>query len=70
MSSVSEERSSYARLRPMAIKRKDPHAVALGRKGGKRGGKKGGKARWEGISPEERSEIARRAALARWRRAK
>ena len=40
------------------------HAVALGRKGGK----KGGKARWEGVSSEERREIVRKAALARWRR--
>jgi hypothetical protein len=47
-------------------KRKNPHAVALGRKGGKKGGPKGGKARWEGVSPEERSAIARKAARARW----
>jgi hypothetical protein len=50
--------------------KKNPHAVALGRKGGKKGGSKGGRARWEGISPEERSEIARRAVLARWRKHK
>jgi len=48
--------------------KKDPHAVALGRKGGKKGGPKGGKARWEGVPPEERREIARRAVLARWRK--
>jgi hypothetical protein len=41
-------------------------AVALGRKGGR----KSGKARWEGVPPEERSEILRRAVLARWARAK
>lgn len=46
-----------------AKKKKDPHAVAMGRKGGL----KGGKARWEGVSPEQRSEIARKASLARWR---
>lgn len=45
-------------------KAKDPNAVALGRKGGK----KGGKARWEGVSPEERSRILRKAAEARWRK--
>ena len=53
---------SHGTLVVMAKKRKDPHAVALGRKGGK----KGGKARWEGVSPEERSAIARKAAQARW----
>jgi len=41
---------------------KDPAAVALGRKGGLRGGK----ARAAKMSPEERSEAARRAARARW----
>lgn len=43
---------------------KDPAAVALGRKGGK----KGGKARAARMTPEERSEAARKAALARWGR--
>nr|AWL92694.1 histone H1 [Bradyrhizobium ottawaense] len=43
---------------------KDPAAVALGR----RGGLKGGKARAASLSPEQRSEIARRAAQSRWRR--
>lgn len=33
---------------------------------GRRGGKKGGKARAEKLTPEERSEIARKAARARW----
>jgi hypothetical protein len=42
---------------------KDPAAVALGRKGGL----KGGKARAERMTPEERSESARKAAQARWR---
>jgi hypothetical protein len=46
----------------MAKKTKNPHAVALGR----RGGKKGGKARWEGVSAEERRTIAQKAARARW----
>jgi hypothetical protein len=41
---------------------KNPNAVALGRLGGK----KGGKARAEKLTPEQRSEIARRAAQARW----
>ncbi|MGD1059777.1 MAG: histone H1 [Solirubrobacteraceae bacterium] len=33
---------------------------------GREGGLKGGKARAEALSPEERSEIARKAAQARW----
>lgn len=41
---------------------KDPAAVSLGRKGGL----KGGKARAAKLSPERRSEIARKAAAARW----
>lgn len=41
---------------------KNPAAVALGRLGGK----KGGKARAAALSPEQRREIARRAARARW----
>jgi len=41
---------------------KDPAAVALGRKGGL----KGGKARAAKMTPEERSEAARKAARARW----
>jgi hypothetical protein len=48
----------------MPKRKKNPHAVALGRKGGK----KGGKARWEGVPPEERSEILRKAVQARWSR--
>jgi len=41
---------------------KDPAAVELGR----RGGLKGGRARAEKLTPEQRSEIARKAAAARW----
>jgi hypothetical protein len=40
---------------------KDPAAVALGRKGGL----KGGKARAAKLTPEQRSEIAKKAARAR-----
>jgi hypothetical protein len=43
-------------------KRKNPAAVALGRKGGV----KGGRARAESLSPEQRSEIAKAAAISRW----
>lgn len=41
---------------------KDPAAVSLGR----RGGLKGGKARAQKLSPERRSEIAKKAAQKRW----
>ena len=41
---------------------KDPAAVELGR----RGGVKGGRARAESLSPKQRSEIAKKAADARW----
>jgi len=43
---------------------KDPLAVELGR----RGGLKGGKARAAKLSKERLSEIAKKAALARWHR--
>ena len=53
----------------MAIKaenKKDPNAVALGRKGGK----KGGPARAAKLTPIQRSESARKAVQARWAKAK
>ena len=43
-------------------KGKNPHAVALGRMGGL----KGGKARAEKLTAYERTEIAKKAANARW----
>ncbi len=42
--------------------KRDPAAVALGRKGGL----KGGKARAARMSKKQRSEAARKAARARW----
>ena len=42
---------------------KNPAAVALGRLGGQ----KGGKARAEKLTAKRRSEIARKAAKARWK---
>jgi len=50
----------------MAGKRKNPYAVALGRKGGR----KGGPARAANMTPEQRSESARNAVNARWARRK
>ncbi|MBB5351387.1 hypothetical protein HNR46_001623 [Haloferula luteola] len=43
---------------------KDKAAIELGRKGGL----KGGKARARALTKEQRSEIARIAALARWKK--
>lgn len=43
---------------------KDPAAVSLGR----RGGLKGGAARAASLTPEQRSEIAKKAAAKRWGR--
>jgi len=46
----------------LAMKKKNPAAVALGRLGGK----KGGPARAAAMTPEQRSESARKAVQARW----
>ncbi len=45
---------------------KNPAAVALGRLGGI----KGGKARAAKLTPEQRSEIAKKAAAARWEKSR
>jgi hypothetical protein len=50
----------------MVKKKKNPHAVALS----KLGARKGGQSRAAALSPEERREIARRAAQARWEKKK
>ncbi|MFA5079056.1 MAG: histone H1 [Dehalococcoidia bacterium] len=43
---------------------KNPHAVALG----KLGGSKGGKIRAAKLTPEQRKEIAQKAARKRWKK--
>lgn len=43
---------------------KNPAAVALGRLGGL----KGGKARKDALTPKQRSDIAKKAAAARWKK--
>jgi hypothetical protein len=50
----------------MTTKKKNPHAVALGR----RGARQGGYARAAAMSAEERSESARKAVQARWAKEK
>jgi hypothetical protein len=47
---------------PVVADGKDPAAVSLGR----RGGLKGGRARADKLSPEQRADIARKAAAARY----
>ena len=57
---VQEATGQIEQPRPKPAKTFD--AVALGRLGGL----KGGKVRAERLSPERRTEIAKKAALARW----
>jgi hypothetical protein len=45
-------------------------ALKLVRAWGREGGKKGAKARWAGVTPEERRAHAKKAAAARWAKAK
>ncbi len=59
---VGEATGEFAPVDPDAGK--DPAAVALGRKGGL----KGGKARAERMTPEQRSDAAKKAAAARWKK--
>jgi hypothetical protein len=51
---------------PEPIKKKNFDAKALGRKGGL----KGGRARADKLTPEQRKDIARVAAVARWNKSK
>lgn len=53
-------------MKIVAKKRKNPYAVALGRKGGL----KGGPARAANMTPQQRSESARNAVMTRWARFK
>ena len=59
---ASEIVSEATKEQEVDLQSKNPNAVALGRLGGK----KGGKARAEKLTPEQRKEIAKRAAQARW----
>jgi hypothetical protein len=51
-------------------KAKNPHAVALGRKGGLAAAGAGARAMHAALTPEQRSERAKRAALKRWAKKK
>ena len=59
---VVEQATTEAREVEPINEGKNPNAVALGRLGGL----KGGKARFAKLTPEERKEIAQKAAKARW----
>jgi hypothetical protein len=59
---VADATSDEPESEPDPDEGKDPAAVELGR----RGGLKGGKARAEKLTAEQRSEIAKKAAAARW----
>jgi hypothetical protein len=61
---VVRESVDEAPTEPDKDEGKDPAAVALGRKGGL----KGGKARAKKLTKKQRSEAAKKAALARWRK--
>jgi hypothetical protein len=63
---VQESTRDHDDPRPARKKRKNPAAVALGRKGGL----KGGKARAATMTPEERTASAKKAAAARWSKPK
>jgi len=58
---VTQEATGEAPSEPE--QKKNPAAVALG----KLGGAKGGKARAAKLTPERRSEIAKKAAAIRWK---
>jgi len=61
--SIVHQATTDEALQQKAIEEgKNPAAVMLGRLGGL----KGGRARAEKLSPEQRSEIAKRAAVIRW----
>jgi hypothetical protein len=62
--SIVGETSNDEPTEAPAIPEKNPHAAALGRLGGR----KGGPARAASLTAAQRSEIARKAAEARWQR--
>lgn len=62
--SVTDEDPMISKRVTKQVKKKNPAAVALGRLGGL----VGGKARAEKLSATKRSEIAKTAAQARWKK--
>ncbi len=64
MAAAIVESATSDEPRPDPDECKNPAAVALGRLGGQ----KGGKARAAKLTAEQRSDVARKAAAARWSR--
>lgn len=62
--SIVDEATAEELLQKAAEDGKNPAAVMLGRLGGL----KGGKARSKKLSPKQRSQIAQKAAKARWKK--
>ena len=60
------ESATKGKPEPGESDKKNPHAVALGRLGGK----KGGPARARNLTAKRRKQIAKKAAQARWAKAK
>jgi hypothetical protein len=63
---VADLNQLAARLVQQATDEAEPQPEKPQARAGREGGRKGGRARAEKLSPEERSEIARKAARARW----
>jgi hypothetical protein len=61
---IAETKSPSEEQKP----KKNPHAVALGKKGGRKGGLIGGKRRAEKLTAAQLSEAGRKAVQARWAR--
>ena len=61
---INEVAASVVAIATDETREKNPYAVALGRLGGL----KGGKARAKKLTARQRSEIAKKAAMARWSR--
>jgi hypothetical protein len=59
---ATQDKDNNIEVEACLAESKNPNAVALGRLGGL----KGGKARFAKLTPEERREIAQKAAKARW----
>lgn len=55
-----------ARLVQQATDEAEPQPESAKAQAGREGGKRGGRARADKLTPEQRSEIARKAAQTRW----